>query len=412
MNELNGVTVTKQEGGLNRLQKNTDNVRGLVVSGVAATGLALDVSTPLNSIDAAKALGITKQYDTDNAVLVYHHILRFFQKNPFGKLWLRLVAQTVSLEDMVDKDFVGLCAVEKLMIDSGGEIKRFGIVRNPASGYTPTITDGLDSDVLAAVPKAEALTAKLFGDHYPTGVIIEGRSFSGNAASAKDLRTMQSPGASVCIGADLDVAEDAANPQAAYADIGTLLGVSSAARVHENVGWVEKFNIQSAADGAFVRPGYSGGLALSAISAADQKTLNDKGYIFLRTFVGYPGVYFNDSHTCTDISSDYAYTEDVDVLHKAVRSVYAALVPKTNSPVKVDSDGKLHPSFIANFTAIAENALNQMLVSEEISGVEVWIDPDQDINATGILLVRIRVLKNGTARWIGVNIGFTAKIAA
>lgn len=410
---LNGVTVVKTEGGLSRLSNNKDNIRGMVLNGGAAapSGLAFNTGVKLNSKEAAEALGITKTYDADNSVLVHHHIREFFLKNPQGILWLMLVAQSVTLTNMVDKDYVGGCAVRKLQDAAGGEVKRFGIGRNPDGSYTPTITDGYDEDVINAIPKAQALADEMWGSHVQAGIIIEGRSFSGSAASSKDFRTMDSESVSVCIHADLDISQSVSNPQNAYAGIGTILGVSSAARVHENIGWAEKFNVQSAADGSYVNAGFVGGLAINSFTDADLKTLNDKGCIFLRTFTGYDGVYFNDSHTCTEITSDYAYMENIDVINKAAREVYTRLAPKTNSPVKIADDGTLHRSVINTYQAIGNEALNQMLISEEISDAEVYVNPDQSLLQDSKLKVKLRIIPIGAARWIEVEIGFVQRLS-
>ena len=196
------VTITKRNGALGRRNASTDGVCGLVTTGVAVVGtgkLTLNTVYPLKSQRDANGLGLNAAYDTTNKVLVYHHIDRFFKRNPDGTLYLLVAAQTNKLSDLVDttKDFA-----KKILREAQGLIKFVGVAHNPAAGYTPTLLTGLDADVLTATANAQALYEDEFKAFRYASFLIEGQSFNGTAAAAKDLRTLNAPNVSITIAAD------------------------------------------------------------------------------------------------------------------------------------------------------------------------------------------------------------------
>lgn len=403
---LPDVQISLGEGGLGRTDLNKDGISGFILQGVATSQLALDTSVLLLSPKDAVALGLDAAYDDANSVLVYYHISEFFRLSPSGQLWIRLVANTVSLADMVDKNNPH---AQQLLIDANGDINTLSGIMNPATSYTPANSGGLDADVLAAVAKAQQLADSEFALHRPVFIVIEGRGFNGTAAAATDLRALASKNVCVVIAQDLTIAS--AKPiYATHAAVGTLAGAISAARVSECIGWIQFFNILSAADSRFLSPGLSSNLGLSAYNDADLSALNDKGFIFGRRLVGNSGVYFNNSHTCTLITSDYAYIENTRTINKAVREVYKALQPRINSPLKVGAGGKLAPEVIKGFESLCNRPLDIMKSNEEASDGATWIDPNQNVLQSSKLKVRIRIIPIGKASFIEVEIGFSTTI--
>ncbi len=186
------------------------------------------------------------------------------------------------------------------------------------------------------------------------------------------------------------------------AAVGVLLGAVSKAKVSENIAWIEKFNLTGE---GFRSVGFVGGNDLP--TEGTQKTLDDFKYIFTRTHVGIAGVYFNDSHTCTEPTSDFTFIESNRTINKASRIARAALLPKVNSPVLVDPDtGTLPPSTVKGFESLCRSALERMLSNEEVSAIDVFVDPQQDILADSMLKIQIEIVPLGTARRIVVDLGF------
>jgi hypothetical protein len=189
---------------------------------------------------------------------------------------------------------------------------------------------------------------------------------------------------------------------------GAVLGAMSLASVHESIAWVAKFNLQGGAE--LQRTKVSDGTDIDSISAAIQDTLNTKGYLFLKRHLGIAGSYLNDSHTATAATSDYAQIENNRTMQKAKRNVRAALLPDLNSPLTVDADGKLAPDTVKYFENKADRPLSLMVSATELSTYQVIVDPEQNVLSTSKLIVLVRLIPRGVARYIDVNIGFTVSI--
>ena len=401
---MNDVVIVIGAGGLGRRQPSTDMVCGLVMGGVNSGGTGV-VGTSYKVLDLAgfEALGFDAAYDAAELVLVHHHVSEFFRMNPNGELWVRLAAQGQSLEDMVDTTNAHL---QQLLIDANGAINVAGVVLNPASGYTPTLSGGLDQDVLDAIPVAQALIDSEWALHRPVRIIIEGRELNGTISSATDLRSLDCNGVAVVIAQDPAIAALDALYEP-YAAVGTTLGAISKAKVNEDIAWVAKFNLTDAATGRFLTAGLSNNGLVSALTAAEENYLNTSGYITVRNHAGRAGVYFNDSHTCTLVSDDFAYLENGRVIDKAARLIRAALLPNLASPLLVDStSGKLKTERVAELEAIGRKALDGMVNDSEISGFDVYVNPSQDVLATSNVDVKFDIIPTGTARTISVTLGF------
>lgn len=399
---LNDVKIVKKTGGLKRRSPSEDGISGLVMHGVAVAGkVVLGTSYQLKSVTDAEDLGLDAAYDTANDVLVHYHISEFFRMNPDGELWILVAAQATAFADLADptKTFG-----KKLLTDAGGTIRQLAIAFNPASGYVPTLLDGLDSQVFGAIAQAQLLAEEQQDiEHAPVVIIIEGREFNGTAAAAKDLRTLDASNVSVMIGSDAAVAADFPK----HAAVGTLLGAVSRAKVNESVSYVQKFNAADINLDKFTGIALSSDLAVSSYSQSSLATLNDKGYIFLRNLTGISGAYFNDSPTCALVTDDFATIENNRTFNKAHRLIRTALLPRLGSPLLVDQDtGKLQPEVAKDFEALGRAALDDMSREQEVSGFDVNVDENQDVLATSLLKVDFELTPTGTARTIEASIGF------
>ncbi len=382
---------------MGRRQPEKDMVSGLLTNGVSVSGgVQLNTVYKLGSKTDAENLKIDESYDSSNNILVYEHIKEFFRINPDGTLYLLILPQSVTYPDMVNESIPGNAM--KLINEAGGDIRQLGVVYNPQ-------TPGNWSDVDLAIDKAQLLAKKAEDNHKPLNIILEGKYY--DVSNPVNLRTKNAEKVSVVIGQNLAVANDSNNPQTTYGAVGTVLGAISKARVNENIGWIEKFNLSG---GGFNIAGIQG-VNIDSISQTVLDTLNDYGLIFFRTFVGISGIYVNDSHTCTDITSDYAYIENNRTIDKAIREIRAILLPRLNSPIEVDADtGQLSPEVVKSFESDGRRALERMLSAAEISDMDVYVDPNQDILGTSELKIQFSLIPTGTARKISVTIGFTNPI--
>ncbi|MDB9498576.1 DUF2586 family protein [Nodularia spumigena] len=403
--------------GLGRQTPNQDNVCGMVMQGVATTAtsttaaLALGAIVELNGVSDAEGYGLNTAYDTTNGVLVYHHISRFFSRNKSAKLFLMLVAQTVTLTQICTRTQPYLKALLSSSL-AAGRIRQAAVCLNPLSSYTGTLTGGLDGDVITAIPKAEEIAAEEFSLFRPVVILVEGRRFNGTATAATDLRTLNAPNVGVVIAQDKAVADALGNvPNKYYAAVGDVLGLMSAAPVNESLGWVDKYPLTDTLTGRFNTCGLSSNVDISS-HEADYSTLHDKGYIFALPRVGRPGFYLNGSSSCVLISNDRAYLENSRVVNKAARIVRTVLVGHINRPIPLTRDGKMEPAIKSGIESAAKAALtNQMQNAGEISDCAVAIDGNHNFITNGEQFdVQFDIVPVGVARRISATITLTKNL--
>lgn len=397
--------------GLGRKATNREMVSGLVMAiNAAPSGLAFNTTSPkLRSVQDAVDLGITEASDTSGAVLVYHHIKEFFRINPDGELYIRLVAQTTpTMAAMCD---VANAHLKALLEDANGNIHQAGVVLNPIAAYSSTTSGGLDADVIAAIPKAQALADYMRSQKSPVIILLEGREFNGTVASAQDLKALECPDVVVTIASDNEVSERASIHDK-YAAVGMTLGLISKAKVSENPGrTIARFNVEDRISGAMVQPGLSNGNLASTLSAQDYDTLTYKGFNLVRNYVQQSGAYLNDSMTCDLLTSDFYSAELRRTINYGIRLAYDGVFPRINSPILVDpATGKMEGSTAKAIESEVKAAMSPLLQNQDASGIDVYVDPDQDVLNSNEVIVRIAIVPVGVARKITVKIGFQPTI--
>lgn len=376
MSTLNDVVITKLSGGLGRRNPEQDMVSGLLFDGVATTKLALNKIERLASLEDAEALGITADYDV-NGQSAFYQIQQFFRMNPSGDLYIMVTTGT-SYEEIAGK---AMDMQEK----ANGNIRQMAIIYSGATTFAQT---------QAAVLKAQTEADLAYKDYMPFEIILEGKGFTVDAPS---LDGSNAENVSVVVAMDVEKARTYKNTAA----VGLALGAISKAKVSENIAWIEKFNLTGE---GFAKAGFVGGEEIKTLGTLGD--LNEKRFIFARTHTGLPGVYFNDSATCTTGTSDFAYVENNRTINKATRLLRTALLPKLASPVLVDIDGKLPQSVSKSFEGLCRSALEGMVANQEVSAFDVYVDPKQNILATSELKVKAEITPIGTARKIMVDLGF------
>jgi hypothetical protein len=380
MSTLNDVVITKLSGGLGRRTPDQDMVSGLLFDRVETSKFTLDKVERLASLEDAEALGITADYDV-NGQSAYYQIQQFFRMNPSGDLYI-MATKGETYQEVAEKAM-------KMQELANGNIRQMAIIFSKETEFSATED---------AVRTAQTKAALAYKSYMPFEVILEGKGFDADKA-APSLAELNAENVSVVVAMDVEKAklENYTNTAA----VGMALGAISRAKVSENIAWIEKFNLTGE---GFAKAGFVGGQEIKTLGTLS--TLNEKRYIFAKTHTGLAGVYFNDSHTCTSGTSDFAYVESNRTINKATRLLRTALLPKLASPVLVDIDGKLPQSVSKSFEGLCRAALEGMVANQEVSVFDVYVDPKQNILATSELRVKAEITPIGTARKIMVDLGF------
>lgn len=428
-----GPVINKGESALGAKGASDDNILGLILGGVLPEGAgggsdgeeliypALGTSVKLIQASDADALGITSAYDANNKILVRNHINEFFRLDPSGVLWVMIVPQGTTQEQMWDKTIL-TNSVQKLIIDSGKKIKSIGSVLNPEAGYDPELENGIDPDVTAAVLKAQQLIESWTNENiFIDMAVIEGRNLGLTASEWINNRELASPNVHVWVGQDKDVADLDAEYEN-YAAVGTFLGGLGVRRPEEDMGSIncqnnptkgqESYPINNAADGIWLRPAISSGKLCQDLTAPEVKLLKDNALVFADSYPEYAGVFFSGSAACVDLTSDYAYGVNTRVWNKFARRTVAKLTPKFNSLIET-VNGNIKPTTIFAWESDVNNStdgLNSLVTDGHAQAAKSYIDPNQDVFGTGKLTTKVKVVPFTYARELEGEIGFSKSL--
>lgn len=373
------------------------SISALISNGASvADKLALGVPYAIYSPDDAKELGIDAAYDVAKKVVLSHHIDEFYRANAVGtKLYLMVVAQSITPTVIfTDPD---LLYARKLVAYAKGEIRQLALSYNPdiTDENPEVITDGISSEIRAAIAKAQEFALWAFETERPLQVILEGRAYSGNAVGAVDLRalvtganiTLEADKVSVVIAQDWDYAESLLFAHGKkYASVGLALGILSSIKVNQNIGEVETLNLTNAIAGKYVTAGLSSHKTVEE-AEAQLSTLDTKGYIFPISYTGISGYRFNNDHVCTPEivdeetglmnESTISYGRTMD---EAVRRLRKALLPKIKSVQPADkTTGKLPIGVVKSFNAKGDEVFEDLEAEGLISGGATYTNPDSDL---------------------------------
>ena len=179
--------------------------------------------------------------------------------------------------------------------------------------------------------------------------------------------------------------------------IGAIAGLIGKAKVNEDIGWVQKFNIAPAVE---ISPP---DLTLAHIQALDQA-----GFITVRTYNGKKGYYVTSPRLFVDETSDYHLLEYRRVADKAATLIRRVLLEfaraDVRAPVDADPENPPDPAKSPTIKDI-ETRMKAVLRDEmfkhgEIYGYQVWIPEGQNIWSTKRLTVNYRIAPNPILVWI------------
>lgn len=390
-----GLTISRATGSLGRTNPSEDSVICLLVTGAAVSGkIALSDPKQIFSVDALTTYGIT---DVNNPV-AFKDINDFYAVAGTGaELWFMLVADSTSLTNICDK----ANNIAKKLIDATDGRGVILIVNNKAaSGYTAAYTDGFDSDVWAAVTKAQQLCEEYDAANIPVVSILPGFGFT--TADIDDMPARST------LSNDFVALNCFCTTNNGLVAQGLLAGWLAKHQVHENVGRVASGKV---ADTAFFPDGTAYITLKNSIAALDSK-----GLIVPTKRGQKSGFYFYDDPCLTAVSSDYSSISWNRVINKAKRIAADVLLEKLNESVETNvTDGKVESTVCSDWESDVETAIKAAMMKEtpstkkEISGVSCFVDPASDI-VNDEIDATISVVRKGQAKTIAVTIRYTATI--
>jgi len=398
---LPGVSIVLENGALGRITTTADGVAGLIVVGMAKTDLPLYTPKQIFSLAEAEALGLTQAADELDKVDTWQQIKEFYDEaGNAAELWLMTVPLTRTMTELLDPTNTTNSA-RKLLDAAQGRIRLLGISRyiDSTITYAQVTQGGLDEDVHTALPKGNALAIEYRNNFKPFSIILDGRGWNGEVADLTDLGTYAFPKCSVVLATT--------EPNKTAAAVGLVLGRAAKLPVQRNIGRVKDNTLNVA------KLYYTNGANLEEFSDAQIDAIHNKRYITPRTFVGRTGYFLADDPTATLPTDDYLTLANNRVIDKALFLAYTTYVNEINDEILVDEAGQLELTKVAYLEQAVRNAINLAMVSRgEASGVEVFIDPAQNILATDRLDVVLRITPVGYAKSIVVSLGFRNPAAA
>ncbi len=378
---MQNISIVTSSNGLGRKNDNADNVSALMfyIVAPASWGAGATVKSYRN-IAAVKADGIVE----GSAIygIVHYQASEFFRLSPGAELLLILTGNGFTLPN--------------------------GLVQHPLLAGRVRQLAVLETDLAAAVPQWQSYASSAESNFKAPLSILIGY-YPTAAGLPANMSTMNAPRVSVLCcgdGAGKGFALATALGRSYVPALGALLGAVAKAKVNESIAWVEVFNISDGTEYNVIRD--SNGQNNAELTFTDLM----HRCIVLRKYVGIAGTYFGDNHTCSaQAGNDFAYMNDVRTMDKAKRLLYAAYLPMLGSPLKVEPvTGTLDSVVLERFKVAGENALSEMFNNEEVSGFQIYVDPNQNVLQTGFMQVNIEIVPYGTARNIVLSVGYALKL--
>lgn len=396
---MQNLTITRTNGNIVRSLAGEDHISGLVFYSAtlptATEGVAGFTTTErihaISTIETAEKYGITADAAAWETKVLHYTLASIFNMNPGVSLYVGIFKPATGGANAFSE-------IKQIQNYAGGRLRQVG-VWNGAVELSDTLVNSLQS-----------VRTTLEAQNKPLSILYAPKIADVTALPA-NLAKIGRSGVSVIIGQDgagvaAELYADAANAaKASVSALGDLLGAVSKAKVHESIAWVESFPTNIAV------PAFGDGKKYRDLDEAVIETLDTSRYIFLRTYDGLAGSFFNDNHTLDEPTSDYAYINDVRTMDKAVRGVRTYLLPKLGRPMKVDADtGKLERTAVEHLITTGNKALEEMEKAGELSGYRFDIDPDQNILATSRVRGVIKNVAVGVMRNLDLEIGYATSV--
>lgn len=390
---MHKLEIIRENGNVPKSLAGEDHVTGLIAYMTSAeipAGFKQERVQAVSTIDRAEALGITADAESWAVKVLHYQLSEIFRINPAISLYLGVFTKPDAYT------FVEIKIVQNY---AGGRIRQMGVWCGDKAFAADDVV--AIQGVAAALDLVNAPLSVLYAPK-----IDKVGNLPTDVAGANQCRVSVVIGqAGSGTGAELYIAEANKTLKSTVSCLGVMLGLLSAAKVHQSISWIKNFPT------GITLPAFGDGTLYRSLDSALVEQLDAARYMFLVTQIGQSGSYVNDSHTMDAATSDYAMIESVRTMDKAVRGVRTYLTPELGGNVYIDaSTGKMQAFSVAHLETTANKALEDMEKAGELSGYKVEIDPEQDVLSTSEVEIVIKQVAVGVMRKIKVRIGFAKSV--
>jgi hypothetical protein len=373
------VSVLYANGGLLQDIEALDGIACLV--GTGSTSGLIGVPKVVYSLADAESKGYTE----DAEPVAHRHLKEFY--NEVGgnqELYIMLVPETMTMAQMVTNTEAN--GAKKALALSNGRVRLLGIFRTPGEGYAPG-SGFFDADVASALTTSKVFAEARLAELTPVRILIEGRVTDAEANNTLQPRESGNGFAGVVAGGTLDDGS---------ASVGLALGRA--------VKFGAEIKLGKVANGPLsITSCFIGDTPVNEF--AGLATLHGAGFISFLQHPNKAGYYFGiDRMASTDDYRLLAYGRVVD---KAAIIAAAVYIEDLEGEVDVDANGNIDSLALSAMEARIAQQLN-VAMATQISGLEVYINPAQNIINTGTLTVQLRVRPKGYKSFINIDLGLIA----
>ena len=377
------VSILYTNGALGTALNFAEGVCGAIMTGVATANMPLGTPKSVYSFSDVKDLLITSAGNP----AAYKALKEFYDMAGDGAaLHFMMVANTMTQQQMWDN--TSSTGIKAVLDYAQGAVRVAFSVYNPSSAGA--ITNALETDVYNAITNAQVTATAYATANMPFRALIDGRGFTGVAASLTDLTSLTANRVSVVIGSTTNDSKSS---------VGLCAGSFAAIPVQRKISRVKNGALPIA-----IASGYVGAQSVDTCTYLD--TIHDKGYIILRKFApGKSGYYWNGDHTCCANTDDYNSFARGRVIDKAAIIAYTTFIDEVDDEIAVDDQNKILPGVVKYLQDKIENQI-RLTMSGQISKVSAYIDPAQDILSTSKTTVVLKITPVGYNSNIDVKLGF------
>lgn len=384
---MGSVNISLANGQLGGKLQTNDGIGGMVLTGVTESG-GYTLGTPIlvTSLTDVTNAGIT----VGNNPFALKHLTEFYNQAGAGaQLYLMLVPSTMTVAQMADN--TNASGAKKLLDYANGRMKFLGICSNDTVVTVGTITAGINPSCYTAASNMAVMAASYFAAEKPFRAIIGGTSYTTATALTDVTNGTTNNRTAILVGDTIS---------GSGACIGLLLGVIASIPVQRKISRVRSGALTNTA-------AYVGTATVEAAGAGALNVIANKGFMTFITYPNVSGYFFSGDPMCTAATDDYSMLARGRVIDKAHILAYSTFVQEVDDEIPINTDGTLDAGFCKWLSQQIVNQINNtMTANKEISAVNCFIDPAQNILSTNTLNVVLQIIPVGYATQIQITLGF------